>query len=466
MGSNTMWGGRFAAGPSAIMREINASIPFDKALWRQDIAASKAHVAMLGAQGIVSAEDAAEIASGLDSVADEYERDGVPEDWDLEDIHMTTESRLAALIGPVAGRLHTARSRNDQVATDFRLWVRDAMDQADAGLAAFQRALVDRAEEHAASIMPGFTHLQTAQPVTLGHHLMAYYEMAARDRSRFADARDRANQCPLGSAALAGTGFPIDRHATAAALGFDGPTANSLDAVSDRDFALDYLMAAAQCALHLSRLAEEFVLWASQPFGFVSLPDSFSTGSSIMPQKRNPDAAELVRGHSGRIIGCATALMVTMKGLPLAYSKDMQDDKPPVFEAASLLALSLAAMTGMVAETTFRAERMRAAAENGYATATDLADWLVRVRGIPFREAHHITGAAVKLAEQRGVALDALGLDELQAIDTRIDDGVFAALSVEASVAARASHGGTAPVEVRKRVAEARAALARDGDRT
>ncbi|MFC4294384.1 argininosuccinate lyase [Novosphingobium tardum] len=461
-----MWGGRFAAGPSAIMREINASIPFDKALWRQDIAASKAHVAMLGAQGIVSAEDAAEIASGLDSVADEYERDGVPEDWDLEDIHMTTESRLAALIGPVAGRLHTARSRNDQVATDFRLWVRDAMDQADAGLAAFQRALVDRAEEHAASIMPGFTHLQTAQPVTLGHHLMAYYEMAARDRSRFADARDRANQCPLGSAALAGTGFPIDRHATAAALGFDGPTANSLDAVSDRDFALDYLMAAAQCALHLSRLAEEFVLWASQPFGFVSLPDSFSTGSSIMPQKRNPDAAELVRGHSGRIIGCATALMVTMKGLPLAYSKDMQDDKPPVFEAASLLALSLAAMTGMVAETTFRAERMRAAAENGYATATDLADWLVRVRGIPFREAHHITGAAVKLAEQRGVALDALGLDDLQAIDTRIDDGVFAALSVEASVAARASHGGTAPVEVRKRVAEARAALARDGDRT
>ena len=454
-----MWGGRFAEGPSAIMREINASIPFDKALWRQDIAASKAHVAMLGAQGIVAADDAATIAAGLDQVAAEYEASGVPENWDLEDIHMTTESRLAELVGPVAGRLHTARSRNDQVATDFRLWVRDAIDQADAGLAALQRALVVRAGEHAASIMPGFTHLQTAQPVTLGHHLLAYYEMAARDRSRFADARVRMNRCPLGAAALAGTGFPIDRFATAAALGFDAPTDNSLDSVSDRDFALDYLMAASQCALHLSRLAEEFIIWASQPFGFVRLPDSLSTGSSIMPQKKNPDAAELVRGHSGRIVGCLTALMITMKGLPLAYSKDMQDDKPPVFEAAGLLTLSLAAMTGMVEATTFRTERMRGAAELGYATATDLADWLVRQAGIPFREAHHITGAAVKLAEGKGAALDQLSLDELQAIDARIDQRVYAALSVEASVAARASHGGTAPSEVEKRVAAARTAL-------
>jgi argininosuccinate lyase len=457
-----MWGGRFAEGPAAIMREINASIPFDKALWRQDIAASKAHVAMLGACGIVSGEDAVAIAKGLDQVAAEYERDGVPEDWDLEDIHMTSESRLAELIGGAAGRLHTARSRNDQVATDFKLWVRDALDQADVGLAALQTALVMRAGEHADSIMPGFTHLQTAQPVTLGHHLMAYYEMLRRDRSRFADARKRLNECPLGSAALAGTGFPIDREMTAQALGFDRATANSLDAVSDRDFALDYLSAAAQCALHLSRLAEEFVIWASQPFGFVRMPDSLSTGSSIMPQKKNPDAAELVRGHSGRIVGALTALMVTMKGLPLAYSKDMQDDKPPVFEAAGLLGLSLAAMTGMVTEAGFRTERMRQAAELGYATATDLADWLVREAGLPFREAHHVTGAAVKLAESRGLALDKLSLADLQAIDSRIGQGVFAALSVEASVAARKSHGGTAPEQVGKRIAEARAALGMD----
>jgi argininosuccinate lyase len=461
-GSNQMWGGRFAEGPAAIMREINASIPFDKALWRQDIAASKAHVAMLGACGIVSGEDAVTIEQGLDKVAAEYEADGVPEDWDLEDIHMTTESRLAELIGPVAGRLHTARSRNDQVATDFRLWVRDAMDQADAGLAALQRALVTRAGEHADSIMPGFTHLQAAQPVTLGHHLLAYYEMIRRDRSRFHDARVRLNECPLGSAALAGTGFPIDREMTAQALGFDRPTANSLDAVSDRDFALDYLQAAAQCSLHLSRLAEELILWASQPFGFVRLPDSLSTGSSIMPQKKNPDAAELVRGHAGRIVGCVTALMVTMKGLPLAYSKDMQDDKPPVFEAASLLALSIAAMTGMIAGAEFRTGRMRQAAELGYATATDLADWLVREAGLPFREAHHVTGAAVRLAEEKGVALDALSLGELQAIDGRIGEGVYKALSVEASVAARSSHGGTAPDQVRMRVAEARRALEMD----
>jgi argininosuccinate lyase len=458
-----MWGGRFAEGPSAIMREINASIPFDKALWRQDIAASKAHVAMLAAMDIVADADAVAIRDGLDAVAAEYEASGVPEDWDLEDIHMTTESRLAELIGPAAGRLHTARSRNDQVATDFRLWVREAIDEADAGLEALQKALVTRAAEHAASIMPGFTHLQTAQPVTLGHHLMAYYEMIGRDRSRFADARVRLNRCPLGSAALAGTGFPIDREMTAQALGFDGPTANSLDAVSDRDFALDYLMAASQCALHLSRLAEEFIIWASQPFGFAALPDALSTGSSIMPQKKNPDAAELVRGHAGRVTGCLMSLMMTMKGLPLAYSKDMQDDKPPVFEAAGLMALSIAAMTGMVAGTTFRTERMRAAAELGFATATDLADWLVREGDVPFREAHHITGAAVKLAERKGLSLSDVPLDELKAIDSRIDERVFSALSVEASVAARCSHGGTAPDEVRKRVAEARAVLGMEG---
>ena len=454
-----MWGGRFAEGPAAIMREINASIPFDKALWRQDIAASRAHAAMLGACGIISSEDAEAIERGLAQVADEYERDGVPEDWDLEDIHMTVESRLKELIGEAAGRLHTARSRNDQVATDFRLWVREAIDRADTGLADLQRALVRRAGEHAESVMPGFTHLQAAQPVTLGHHLMAYYEMTRRDRSRFHDARVRLNQCPLGSAALAGTGFPIDREMTAQALAFDLPTANSLDAVSDRDFALDYLMAAAQCSLHLSRLAEEFVLWASQAFGFVTLPDALSTGSSIMPQKKNPDAAELVRGHAGRIVGCLTALMVTMKGLPLAYSKDMQDDKVPVFEAASLLDLSIAAMTGMVAGATFRTDRMRELTESGHITATDLADWLVREAGVPFREAHHITGAAVKLAEDRSCALADLPLAELQAIDARIGDGVYAVLGVDASVASRSSHGGTAPVEVRKRVAEAQAAL-------
>ena len=454
-----MWGGRFAGGPSAIMREINASIPFDKALWRVDLKASQAHAAMLGAQGIISAEDAAAIAQGLSQIGGEYEANGVPENWDLEDIHMTTESRLAELIGAPAGRLHTARSRNDQVATDFKLWVRGALDTAQAGVKALQSALVTRAGEHAASIMPGFTHLQTAQPVTLGHHLLAYYEMLARDRSRMADARVRLNQSPLGSAALAGTGFPIDRNSTAAALGFDGPTRNSLDAVSDRDFAIEYLTAAAQCALHLSRLAEELILWASQPFGFVTLPDSLSTGSSIMPQKKNPDAAELVRGHSGRIVGALVSLMVTMKGLPLAYSKDMQDDKVPVFEAAGLLELCLAAMTGMIAGATFRTERMRAAAELGYATATDLADWLVREAGVPFREAHHITGAAVKLAEARGVALDALSIADLTAIDPRIDERVFAALSVDASVASRTSYGGTAPEQVKAQVAEARHAL-------
>jgi argininosuccinate lyase len=452
-----MWGGRFAEGPSAVMREINASIPFDKRMWRQDIAGSKAHVAMLGKTGILSVEDAATIDAGLDAVAADYEAHGVTEDLTLEDIHMQTEARLADKIGPVAGRLHTARSRNDQVATDFRLWVRDATDQTLDALAALQDALLTRAEEHADAVMPGFTHLQSAQPVTLGHHLMAYFEMIDRDAARFRDARARLNLCPLGSAALAGTGFPIDREMTAAALGFDGPTRNSLDGVSDRDFALDFLTAATQCSLHLSRLAEEFVIWASQPFGFVALSDQWSTGSSIMPQKRNPDAAELVRGHSGRIMGCMTALMVTMKGLPLAYSKDMQDDKPPVFEAADLLALSIAAMTGMVESATFRTDRMLALAESGHATATDLADWLVREAGVPFREAHHITGRAVALADARGCKLAELSIDDLKAIDDRIEPGIYDVLAVTASVASRMSFGGTAPVRVREAIAAARA---------
>ncbi|MEV5023957.1 argininosuccinate lyase [Sphingobium sp. LMA1-1-1.1] len=451
-----MWGGRFAAGPASVMREINASIPFDKRLWKQDIAGSKAHVAMLAKQGIVDGEDAQAITEGLNRIAAEYEADGVPVDLDLEDIHMVTESRLAELIGPAAGRLHTARSRNDQVATDFRLWVRDAIDEVEMGLQGLSDMLLARAEEHADAVMPGFTHLQSAQPVTLGHHLMAYHEMVRRDRSRFADARARLNECPLGAAALAGTGFPIDRHATAAALGFAKPTDNSLDSVSDRDFALDYLMAATQCSLHLSRLAEEFIIWASQPFGFVKLPDAYSTGSSIMPQKRNPDAAELVRGHSGRIMGCMNALCVTMKGLPLAYSKDMQDDKPPVFEAHDLLGLSIAAMTGMIETVTFRTDRMRGLAESGFATATDLADWLVREGDIPFREAHHITGRAVAAAEAAGVQLADLPIDTLKAIDARIDERIYAVLTVDASVASRRSHGGTAPDQVRARIAQAR----------
>jgi argininosuccinate lyase len=458
-----MWGGRFEGGPAAVMREINASLPFDKRLWRQDIAGSIAHARMLGAQEIIEAADAEAIVAGLEAVAADYEAGGVPVDLDLEDIHMATEARLADKIGPTAGRLHTARSRNDQVATDFRLWVRDAFDEVDAGLAQLQRALISRADENAEAIMPGFTHLQSAQPVTLGHHLMAYYEMLRRDRSRLTDARARMNECPLGAAALAGTGFPVDRHMTAGALSFDRPTANSLDSVSDRDFALDYLMSVTQVALHLSRLAEEFIIWASQPFGFVSLPDAYSTGSSIMPQKRNPDAAELVRGHAGRVMGCMNALCVTMKGLPLAYSKDMQDDKPPVFEAHDLIGLSIAAMTGMVETVTFRTDRMRALALSGFATATDLADWLVREAKLPFREAHHITGRAVKAAEEAGISLSDLPLETLQAIDARIDSRVFGVLTIDASVASRRSHGGTAPDQVRARIAEARALLGQEG---
>jgi argininosuccinate lyase len=454
-----MWGGRFGEGPDAVMRAINASLPFDKRMWRQDIAGSQAHVAMLGKQGILTATDAKAISDGLTAVAADYYANGVPDDEALEDIHMATEAKLAALIGPVAGRLHTARSRNDQVATDFRLWVRDAIDATEDGLLSLIDALLTRAAEHADAVMPGFTHLQSAQPVTLGHHLMAYVEMLGRDRSRFADARKRLNKCPLGSAALAGTGFPIDRDATAAALDFDGPTANSIDSVSDRDFAIEYLTAAVQCSLHLSRFAEEIVIWASQPFGFVTLPDAWSTGSSIMPQKRNPDAAELVRGHSGRIIGCMTSLMVTMKGLPLAYSKDMQDDKEPVFEAFDLLSLCLSAMTGMIATLAFRTDRMQALAESGFATAIDLADWLVREADVPFREAHHITGRAVKLADERNCGLADLPLDALLSIDRRLTEGVYDVLTVAASVASRVSHGGTAPVRVREAIAAARAAL-------
>ncbi|MEY3622882.1 MAG: argininosuccinate lyase [Pseudomonadota bacterium] len=454
-----MWGGRFGEGPGVIMREINASIPFDKRLWQEDIAGSKAHADMLAANGIITASDNAAIQSGLDSIYAEYAANGVPEDLTLEDIHMVTETRLRALVGEPAARLHTARSRNDQVATDFRLWVRNATHEIDAGLRAFQSALVTRAEEHADSIMPGFTHLQVAQPVTLGHHLMAYYEMTKRDRSRFADCRSRLNQSPLGAAALAGTSFPIDRTATALALGFDGPMANSLDSVSDRDFALEFLTAAAQAALHLSRLAEEMIIWASQPYGFISLPDAWSTGSSIMPQKRNPDAAELVRGHAGRIIGCMNSLMITMKGLPLAYSKDMQDDKPPVFEAYDLLALSIAAMTGMVANVTFNTPRMRDVAGSGFSTATDLADWLVREFGMPFREAHHVTGSVVKSCEARGISLSDITVDDLSAINPALAGCQLPDLSIEGSVNSRTSAGGTAPMRVKEAISTAKKEL-------
>jgi argininosuccinate lyase len=451
-----MWGGRFAGGPAAVMREINASIAIDKRLWREDIAASRAHAAMLAKQGILSADDAAAIDAGLQTVGQEIGAGKLVEDPALEDIHMHVEHRLSQLIGPVAGRLHTARSRNDQVATDFKLWVRGSIDEALGGIDALEDALLGRAEEHAATVMPGFTHLQSGQPVTLGHHLLAYREMLVRDRSRFADARARMNESPLGSAALAGTGFPLDRGMTATALGFDRTTANSLDAVSDRDFAVDYLHAAALTAVHLSRLAEEIILWASQPFGFVKLPDAWSTGSSIMPNKRNPDAAELVRGHSARIIGDLVAMLVLLKGLPLAYAKDLQDDKPPVFDAADLLSLSLAAMAGMIADLEFVPARMRAAAAAGHATATDLADWLVREANVPFREAHHVAGRAVAAAEAAGEPLDGLSLAQLQAVDPRITQSALACLSVESSVASRTSAGGTAPERVRAAIAAAR----------
>ena len=447
-----MWGGRFSARPDEIMQAINVSIDVDKRLWRQDLAGSRAHAAMLGTQGIISFNDAQIIANGLDTIEAEIEAGSFPFRAEFEDIHMNVEARLRELIGSVAGRLHTARSRNDQVATDFRLWVRAAVDTTIQQLFDLQGALLKRAEEHVDTLMPGFTHLQPAQPVTFGHHLMAYVEMIGRDHSRFSDARVRMNENPLGSAALAGSPFPIDRHATAAALGFDRPMGNSLDGVSARDFALESLGNASICAGHLSRLAEEIVIWTTPQFGFIKLSDAFSTGSSIMPQKRNPDAAELVRAKTGRITGSFIALTTVMKGLPLAYSKDMQEDKPPVFEAFDALDLAIRAMTGMILDLDVNKAKMAAAAGAGFSTATDLADWLVRNLGIPFRDAHHITGAAVKLAEGQGVDLAQLKLTELQNLEARITDDVYKVLTPEASCASRQSYGGTAPDQVRLQI--------------
>ncbi len=454
-----MWGGRFATGPDAIMDEINASIGFDYRLAAQDIRGSKAHVAMLADTGIVSRETASAIDAGLDQVSGEIESGAFTFSRALEDIHMNVESRLAEIIGPEAGRLHTARSRNDQVALDFRLWVRDTIDHLDGQMRDLQSVLVDKATLHAGDVMPGFTHLQSAQPVTFGHHLLAYVEMLGRDRGRLADARKRLNECPIGSAALAGTSFPIDREQTARALGFDRPTANSLDSVSDRDFVLETLSAAAICATHLSRFGEEIVLWATPQFGFVHLSDGFTTGSSIMPQKRNPDAAELVRGKAGRVIGALTGLLIVMKGLPLAYSKDMQEDKEGAFDALHTLSLCLAAITGMVRDFQPDLKRMKAAAGAGYATATDLADWLVRALGLPFRRAHHVTGALVKLAADRKVGLEKLSLEEMRAVEPGITDAVFGVLGVEKSVKSRKSYGGTAPANVRAQARRWRARL-------
>ncbi|HVH78553.1 MAG TPA: argininosuccinate lyase [Stellaceae bacterium] len=453
---NTMWGGRFAGGPAAIMRRINASIDFDRRLYAEDIAGSKAHCAMLVAQHILTAEDGAAITGGLEQIQAEIDAGKFVFREELEDIHLNVEARLAELIGPAAGRLHTARSRNDQIATDFKLWVRGAVDRLDAGMRALQAALLDQAEAHVATVMPGFTHLQTAQPVTLGHHLMAYVEMVGRDRGRFADCRRRLNECPLGAAALAGTAFPIDRDATATALGFDRPAANSLDAVSDRDFAIEFLAAASVAGMHLSRLAEEIVVWSSEPFGFIKLSDAFTTGSSIMPQKRNPDAAELVRAKTGRLGGSLIALLTVMKGLPLTYQKDLQEDKMPVFEAVDALQLCLAASEGMVRDMQPQIERLRQAAARGYSTATDLADWLVREAGLPFRQAHHATGAIVKRAEALGIELVALPLAEMQVVEPAITNAVYDVLDIDRSVASRNSFGGTAPERVRAAIAAAR----------
>ena len=445
-----MWGGRFRTSPDAVMEDINASIDFDRHLFRQDIAASQAHAAMLAKQGIITADDARKIAHGLDTILSEIESGRFKFKRALEDIHMNVESRLAELIGPAAGRLHTARSRNDQVATDLRLWVRATIDSVDQALAGYQRALAEKALEHAATVMPGFTHLQVAQPVTLGHHLLAYVEMAARDRGRFADARKRGNFSPLGAAALAGTAFPLDRAMTAKALGFQAPMANSLDAVSDRDFVLEALAAAAITAVHLSRFAEEIVIWCSPIVGFISLSDRFTTGSSIMPQKRNPDAAELVRAKSGRIVGALEALLIVLKGLPLAYQKDLQEDKEGVMDAFSALTLSIAAIAGMVRDMTADVARMRQAAGTGYSTATDLADWLVRTHKLPFREAHHVTARIVAKAASENVPLDQMPLATMQAMEKRITKDALAVLSVDASVRSRASYGGTAPKNVRR----------------
>ena len=454
--ANSLWGGRFAAGPAEIMRRINASIDVDRRLYAEDIAGSQAHCAMLVARRILSPGDGAAIAAGLKEIKAEIERGEFAFSAEREDIHLHIEARLAELIGPVAGRLHTARSRNDQVATDLRLWLRAAIDRLDHGMRELQRALLDRAEDTAGVVMPGYTHLQIAQPVTLGHHLMAYVEMLGRDRGRLADCRRRLDECPLGAAALAGTAFPIDREMTAAALGFARPMANSLDAVSDRDFAIEFLAAAALAGTHLSRFAEEVVLWTSDGFGFLALSDAFTTGSSIMPQKRNPDAAELVRAKAGRLLGALVTLFAVMKGLPLAYGKDMQEDKAPVFEAADTLELCLAATTGMARDMRPDAERLRAAAARGFSTATDLADWLVRALGMPFRRAHQVTGLIVRQAEARGMTLAELPLAELQAVEPAITEAVFEVLAVERSVASRTSYGGTAPERVRAAIAAAR----------
>jgi len=451
--SNQMWGGRFAAGPDAIMEAINASIGFDQRMAAQDIAGSRAHAAMLAATGIVSDSDAAAMREGLLTILSEIETGNFAFSTALEDIHMNVEARLKEVIGEPAGRLHTGRSRNDQVATDFRLWVRDQADAAILGLQALMRALLAQAEAGADWVMPGFTHLQTAQPVTWGHHMMAYVEMFGRDLSRFRDARARMNESPLGAAALAGTSFPIDREMTAEALGFDRPMANSLDAVSDRDFALEFLGAATICAMHLSRMAEELVIWSSAQFRFVTLSDRFSTGSSIMPQKKNPDAAELIRAKIGRIFGANVALTMVMKGLPLAYSKDMQEDKEQVFDAADNLMLALAAMTGMVADMTANRTALEAAAGSGFSTATDLADWLVRALNMPFRDAHHVTGSLVAMAEKRGCDLPDLTLADMQSVHAEITEEVFGVLGVHNSVASRTSYGGTSPVRVREQIA-------------
>ena len=445
-----MWGGRFAAGPDEVMAAINVSIGFDRRLAKQDIEGSLAHVRMLEATGLISAADSSAIQGGLDTIATEIREGRFPFREAYEDIHMNVEARLAELIGQAAGRLHTARSRNDQVATDFRLWVRDAIDAIAGQVGELMAALADKALAHAGAVMPGFTHMQSAQPVTFGHHCLAFVEMFERDRGRLADARARLNESPLGAAALAGTSFPIDRAMTAAALGFARPMRNSLDAVSSRDFAMEFLAAGSILAVHMSRLAEEIVVWSTAQFGFVRLSDRFSTGSSIMPQKRNPDAAELVRGKTGRVIGAMIGLMTVMKALPLAYAKDMQEDKEAVFAAADTLSLCLAALTGMVADMSVNPERMKAAASAGFATATDLADWLVVQLKMPFREAHHVTGRLVKAAEQKGVDLSALSLAEMQAVEPRIGAAVFDVLSVGASVASRASLGGTSPDNVRR----------------
>ncbi|MDJ1016032.1 MAG: argininosuccinate lyase [Paracoccaceae bacterium] len=451
--ANTMWGGRFADGPDAIMEAINASIGFDHRLARQDIEGSRAHAAMLAAQGIITDSDAEAIRKGLLTVLSEIEGGTFVFSTALEDIHMNVEARLKELIGEPAGRLHTARSRNDQVALDFRMWVRDQCDAALTGIAALQKALLGQAETGADLVMPGFTHLQTAQPVTWGHHMMAYVEMLARDAGRFSDARARMNECPLGTAALAGTSFPIDRDMTAQELSFDRPAANSLDAVSDRDFALEFLSAASICAMHLSRLAEELVIWSSAQFRFVTMSDRFSTGSSIMPQKKNPDAAELTRAKIGRVLGATVGLFTVMKGLPLTYSKDMQEDKEQVFDAADSLMLALAAMEGMVRDMAANPEALRAAASSGFSTATDLADWLVREAGLPFRDAHHVTGRLVAMAEAEGKDLPDLTLDQMKSAHESITDGVFDVLGVDNSVRSRTSYGGTAPDQVRAQIA-------------